>query len=130
MRRLIHIDAADAARAEETAPGTLHFISHATRLHGERELPGYRIVTPPTIVNTVVEVVEGGGAGGGNAPGYRHAGNEESKVQFHSHFNRHRFVVFSDLSFSWLVRKVADVYLKLVSLSCGFQPQSPAVILA
>ncbi|WP_340123561.1 hypothetical protein [Methylobacter svalbardensis] len=94
MSRLIHIYAADAARAEETAPWTLHFISHATRLYGKRELSGYRIITSPTIVNAVVEVVKGGGAGCGNAPRYRHAGKEESKVQFHNHFNSPRFIVF------------------------------------
>jgi len=35
MSRLIHIYTANAARAEEAAPWTHHFISHATGLHGE-----------------------------------------------------------------------------------------------
>jgi len=45
--------------------------------------PGYRIVTLPTIVNTVVEVSKVR-RGVGNAPGYRQARKEESKVQFHN----------------------------------------------
>ncbi|MDO9169371.1 MAG: hypothetical protein Q7U18_09870 [Methylobacter sp.] len=87
MSWLIHIDAANTAGVEETAPGTLHFISHATRLYGKRELSRYRIIASPTIVNAIVEVVKGGGVGGGKAPRYRQAGKEKSNVQYHDHVN-------------------------------------------
>ncbi len=86
MRRLIHVYAANATRADEAAPSGLHFISHATRLYGERERPGYRVVTQPTIVIRVVEVVEGDCVRGGNAPGYHQACKEDSRVQFHNIF--------------------------------------------
>jgi hypothetical protein len=66
----------------------------------------------PTIVNTIVKVVESGGVDGENTPGCHQKRKGKFKVQFHNYFKRRDFFnVLSVLSFPQLYSTRSNLQL-------------------